>query len=64
MPEDSLKVALARLETKMDRVLEQTEGIEDRVKELEKSKNWMAGGLAAMAVCWALILKLLWGDRL
>ena len=60
---EDVKIALARVESKVDTILERSSTNEVRIRELEKSKNWFTGALAAMTVVWGVLLKFAMGEK-
>ena len=60
---ETIGKSIARLETKVDLLLELSKGTEDRIRDLEKTRNWMKGALAVIGVAWAFALKALLGDK-
>tara|TARA_R110002020_G_scaffold2751_2_gene12915 strand:- start:5514 stop:5729 length:216 start_codon:yes stop_codon:yes gene_type:complete len=70
MPEDQILRAFGRLEGKVDAVKETVERLdlkdvsqEKRIQNLETSRAWVKGAVAAVAAAWAFIIKLLLGGN-
>ena len=70
MPEDQLLRAFGRLEGKVDAVKETVERLdlkdvsqEKRIQNLETSRAWVKGVVAAVIAAWAFIIKLLIGGN-
>lgn len=58
---DELQRAMGRIESKVDMLLDRDADRELRLSSLERSRSWLQGILAVLAVAWAAILKL-WSD--